>query len=85
MEGGGDGERKKRGKTEWKRGKTEWKEGRKKINQPFEQAVSIASGRRIIQILRGSNFSYLIIKVRLREAKIPTVGIRTASSMHSYS
>ena len=41
MEGGGDGERKKRGKTEWK-------EGRKKINQPFEQAVSIASGRRII-------------------------------------
>lgn len=48
MEGGGDGERKKRGKTEWKRGKTEWKEGRKKINQPFEQAVSIASGRRII-------------------------------------
>lgn len=38
MEGGGM----ERGKRE------ERQEGRKKINWPFEQAVSIASGRRII-------------------------------------
>lgn len=62
MEGGEDGERKKRGKTGWKEGGREGRKKENKLNWPFEQAVSIASGRRIIQILRGSNFSYLIIK-----------------------
>lgn len=62
MEGGEDGERKKRGKTGWKEGGREARKKENKLNWPFEQAVSIASGRRIIQILRGSNFSYLIIK-----------------------